>query len=50
MARDFWNVPQYSPMLTVLTADINAALTGAKDPKSALDAIAKRHQAILNGG
>jgi multiple sugar transport system substrate-binding protein len=50
IARDFWNVPQYSPMLTVLTQDINAALTGAKDPKSALDAIAKRQQAILNGG
>jgi multiple sugar transport system substrate-binding protein len=50
MARDFWNVPQYAPMLTVLTADINAALTGAKDPKSALDAIAKRQQAILSGG
>jgi multiple sugar transport system substrate-binding protein len=50
IARDFWNVPQYAPMLTVLTQDVNAALTGAKDPKSALDAIAKRQQAILNGG
>jgi multiple sugar transport system substrate-binding protein len=50
LARDFWNVPQYAKMLTVLTADVNAALTGSLSAADALNTIAKRQQAILNGG
>lgn len=49
MARDFWNVPQYANMLTVLTQDVNLALTGQMSAKAAVDAIAKKQQAILNG-
>ena len=49
MARDFWNVPQYSKMLTVLTQTINEAYTGQVGPKEALDSIARRHEAILSG-
>ncbi len=50
MARDFWNVPQYAKMLTVLTQDVNSALTGSMSAKAALDDMAKKQQAILNGG
>jgi ABC-type glycerol-3-phosphate transport system substrate-binding protein len=50
IARDFWNVPQYSKMLTVLAQDINAALTGSLSAKAALDDIAKKQTAILSGG
>jgi multiple sugar transport system substrate-binding protein len=49
MARDFWNVPQYAKMLTVLTQDVNLALTGSLSAKAALDDIAKKHTAILRG-
>jgi multiple sugar transport system substrate-binding protein len=50
IARDFWNVPQYAQMLTVLTGNVNKALTGQMDPKAALDDIATKQTAILNGG
>jgi multiple sugar transport system substrate-binding protein len=50
IARDFWNVPQYAQMLTVLTGNINKALTGQMDPKAALDDIAAKQTAILSGG
>jgi len=48
--RDFWNVPQYAKMLEIQTTNINAALTGNKNPLAALNEIAKRQQAVLNGG
>jgi multiple sugar transport system substrate-binding protein len=50
IARDFWNVPQYAKMLTVMGQNLNASLTGSKSAKDALDATAKKQQAILNGG
>jgi multiple sugar transport system substrate-binding protein len=50
IARDFWNVPQYAPLLTILTQTINENFTGQIGAKAALDSIAKRQQAILNGG
>ena len=37
-------------MLEIQTTDINAALTGNKNPLAALNDIAKRQQAVLNGG
>ncbi|HKO24150.1 MAG TPA: hypothetical protein VJY65_05340 [Chloroflexota bacterium] len=49
MARDFWNVPQYAKMLTVLTQDVNLALTGSLSAKAALDDVAKKHTRILSG-
>ena len=48
--RDFWNVPQYAKMLEIQTTDVNAALTGTKEPLEALNDIAKRQQAVLKGG
>jgi multiple sugar transport system substrate-binding protein len=48
--RDFWNIPQYAKLLQIEASDVNAALTGTKDPIKALNDIAKRQQAVLKGG
>jgi multiple sugar transport system substrate-binding protein len=47
--RDFWNVPQYARLLSIQTANVNAALTGAKPPQAALDTIATEQQRIFDG-
>jgi multiple sugar transport system substrate-binding protein len=47
--KDFYNTPEYSELLTVSQTELNAAIAGQKKPKEALDAIAKRHQEILDG-
>jgi multiple sugar transport system substrate-binding protein len=48
--RDFWNIPQYAKLLEIQTTNVNAALTGTKNPLTALNDIAKRQQAVLKGG
>ena len=44
---DFWNVPFFFEMLMVVQEEIHACLSGAKDPKAALDAVARRHEEII---
>ncbi|MEP7198269.1 MAG: hypothetical protein ABI874_00515 [Chloroflexota bacterium] len=46
--KDFWNIPEYSPMLNSQMKHLNLAVTGQEDPKAALDAIAKEQQKILD--
>jgi multiple sugar transport system substrate-binding protein len=48
--RDFWNLPTYAKLLNVQSTEINAALTGSMNPDKAVDDIAKKQQAILDGG
>lgn len=45
--KDFWNVPQFSAMLTVETNDINSAMNGKMSPRQALDDIAAQQAAVL---
>lgn len=44
---DFWNVPFFFEMLTVVQEEIHACLSGSKEPKAALDNIARRHKEII---
>ncbi len=46
--KDFWNLPEYSSMLTIQGEQLNLAVTGQKDPKAALDLIAREQQRILD--
>jgi multiple sugar transport system substrate-binding protein len=46
--RDFWNLPEYSEMLSVQGEYLNLAISGQMDPQEALDEIAAEHQAILD--
>ena len=39
-----WNVPEYARLVDIENTNVNAALNGAKDPKDALDDIAKEQQ------
>jgi ABC-type sugar transport system, periplasmic component len=44
---DFWNVPFFFEMLTVVQEEIHAALAGTISTSSALDNIARRHKEII---
>ncbi len=46
--RDFWNLPEYSQMLSVQGEYLNLAISGQMDADEALDIIAEEHQAILD--
>ncbi|GAA1027984.1 extracellular solute-binding protein [Virgisporangium ochraceum] len=46
--RDMWNVPEYAQLVNIENTNVNAALNGAKDPKQALDEIAKEQQKVLD--
>jgi multiple sugar transport system substrate-binding protein len=46
--RDMWNVPEYARLIDIENTNVNAALNGAKDPKAAIDDIAKEQQKILD--
>ncbi len=46
--RDMWNVPEYARLIDIENTNVNAALNGAKDPKTALDDIAKEQQKVLD--
>lgn len=45
--RDFWTIPEYAQLLDACQTNWNAAIVGAKSPKEALDAIARKHEAIF---
>lgn len=45
--RDFWNMPEYNPMLNALNSTINQSMTGGIAPQAALDSIARKQAAIL---
>jgi multiple sugar transport system substrate-binding protein len=46
--KDFWNIPEYNKMLVVQMEQLNLAVTGQADPKTALDTIATEQQKILD--
>lgn len=46
--RDFWNIPDYSEMLSILQRELNLAFVGQKAPKAALDTAAKEIQTVLD--
>ena len=46
--KDFWNIPEYNALLIPQMDGLNLAVTGQKDPKAALDDIAKKQQQILD--
>jgi multiple sugar transport system substrate-binding protein len=48
--RDFWNVPRYNDLLAAAVKHMGAALDGTEEPKAALDALAKEHEAIVKEG
>ena len=45
--RDFWAVPEYAELLQKCQEHWNAAATGQKTPKQAMDDLAKDHTAIF---
>ncbi|TWG91570.1 multiple sugar transport system substrate-binding protein [Nocardioides sp. J9] len=45
--RDMWNVPEYARLIDIENTNVNAALNGAKDPREALDEIARQQQSVL---
>lgn len=45
--RDFWAVPEYAELLGKCQEHLNAAVTGQKTPRQALDDLAKAHKAIF---
>jgi multiple sugar transport system substrate-binding protein len=45
--KDFWNMPEYAPMLKVMNDTVNASMTGQYSAKAALDLIAKKQASIL---
>lgn len=45
--RDFWAVPEYAELLQKCQIHWNAAVTGQKTPKQAMDDLAKDHEAIF---
>lgn len=47
--RDVWNIPVYNELLQSSQELLNSAVTGAKPIKAALDELAAKHQAILDG-
>lgn len=46
--QDFWNIPEYNTMLQTEMNNLNLAVTGQEDVKTALDTIAKDQQKILD--
>ncbi len=46
--KDFWNVPEYNKLLQIQGEQLNLAITGQADPKSALDTIAAEQQRIFD--
>jgi len=48
MVKDFWNMPEYAPMLKVMNDTVNASMTGQLDAKAALDKIAQKQASILS--
>jgi multiple sugar transport system substrate-binding protein len=46
--KDFWNLPEYAPMLSVQGEYLNLAISGQMDAQEALDEIAAEQQAILD--
>lgn len=46
--RDMWNIPEYARLIDIENTNVNAALNGAKDPRQALDDIAREQQAVLD--
>jgi multiple sugar transport system substrate-binding protein len=47
--RDIWNIPVYNELLQASQELLNSAVTGAKPVKEALDELAAKQQAILDG-
>ena len=45
--RDFWALPEYAELLQKCQTEWNAAVTGQKTPKEAMDILAKDHEAIF---
>jgi len=45
--KDFWAVPEYAELLQKCQIHWNAAVTGQKTPKQAMDDLAKDHEAIF---
>lgn len=45
--RDFYNIPEYNELLNVTQTNLNAAASGLKTAKQALDDTAREHTAIL---
>ena len=45
--RDFWAVPEYAELLQKCQTQWNAAVTGQKTPKQAMDELAKEHEEIF---
>jgi len=48
IVRDFWNIPEYAPLLQSLQTELNLGYIGRKTPQEALDDAATAHQAILD--
>ena len=46
--KDFWNVPEYNKLLQIQMEQLNLAITGQADPKTALDTIATEQQSIFD--
>lgn len=46
--KDFWNIPEYAPMLSVQGEYLNLAISGQMDAQEALDEIAAEQQEILD--
>ncbi|GAB4475230.1 MAG: extracellular solute-binding protein [Anaerolineae bacterium] len=48
LVKDFWNVPEYNQMQTIMGEYLNPAIAGEADVREALDAVAAAHQQILD--
>jgi multiple sugar transport system substrate-binding protein len=45
--KDFYNIPQYAPLLEATQVEWNKCVTGQETAKQAMDAIAEKHTSIL---
>lgn len=45
--KDYWEIPQYNEMGTVMAEILNAAILGKYTPDEAMDLIAEKHEDIL---
>lgn len=45
--KDFWEIPEYNEMGTVMAEILNAAVLGKYTPEEAMDLIAEKHEEIL---
>jgi multiple sugar transport system substrate-binding protein len=48
IVRDFWNIPEYAPLLNSLQTQLNLGYVGRKTPQEALDDAAIEQQAIYD--